>query len=376
MPSLLPGVDPDGLLEFSVVFTDRVRNHMSASFQVVMRDLDRLLRQVYSADAVALIPGGGTFAMEAVARQLASGEHCLVIRNGWFSFRWTQIFETGGIPASHTVLAARPLSDAPQAPLAPAPIETVVAAIEAQRPAVVFAPHVETAAGMILPNDYLRAVADAVHAVGGLLVLDCVASGCVWVDMVDVGVDVLISAPQKGWSAPPSCGMVMLSAAARARVAQTASTSFAADLNKWLQIMAAYTAGGHAYHATLPTDALIQLRDAILEAEAVGFSALEEAQWLLGQRARAALERSGFPSVSAPGFQAPGVIVSHTTDPQIKSGQKFAAAGLQIAGGVPLRCGEHADFSSFRIGLFGLDKLSHVDRTVRHLEAALSALGD
>lgn len=374
MPSLLPHVDPDGLLEFSVVFTDRVSNHMSASFQQVMVDLDGLLRRAYGAEAVALVPGGGTFAMEAVARQLATGQHCTVLRNGWFSFRWTQIFEAGGIPASHTVLSARPQGDGPQAPFAPAPIAEVVAAIHAERPAVVFAPHVETAAGMILPDDYLRAVADAVHGVGGLLVLDCVASGAIRVDMKTVGVDVLISAPQKGWSAPPSCGMVMLSAAAAARVEATTSTSFAADLKKWLQIMAAYTGGGHAYHATLPTDALAALRDAMLEAESVGFAVLADAQQQLGRRIRAVLEAAGFPPVAAEGFQAPGVVVSHTTDPGIKSGRKFAAVGLQIAGGVPLRCGEHPDFSTFRVGLFGLDKLTDVERTVRNFTEALAAL--
>ncbi len=375
MPSLLPDLDPDGLLEFSVVFTDRAKNHMSASFQQVMRDLDARLRRVYGAAAVALVPGGGTFAMEAVARQLATGQSCLVLRNGWFSFRWSQIFEAGGIPASHTVLSARTLHDGPQAPFVPAPIDEVVAAIRSQRPAVVFAPHVETASGMILPDDYLRAVADAVHGVGGLLVLDCVASGAIWVDMAAVGVDVLISAPQKGWSAPPSCGMVMLSPAGLARVKATTSTSFAADLRRWLEIMEAYTAGGHAYHATLPTDALTVLRDAMAEADAVGLETLREAQWSLGRAARAALEAAGFPPVAAPGFQAPGVIVSHTTDPDIKSGRRFSEAGLQIAGGVPLRCGEHADFSTFRIGLFGLDKLTDVDRTLGHLTAALRAVG-
>jgi aspartate aminotransferase-like enzyme len=227
---------------------------------------------------------------------------------------------------------------------------------------------------MILPDDYLRAVADAAHGVGGLLVLDCVASGCIWVDMEAIGVDVLISAPQKGWSAPPSCGMVMLSGAGRAAVEASTSTSFAADLKKWMQIMDAYIAGGHAYHATLPTDALVRLRDAMLEAEAAGFEPLRDAQQRLGDRVRAVLQDAGFPSVAAPGFQAPGVVVSHTTDPGVKSGRKFAAAGLQIAGGVPLRCGEHADLSTFRVGLFGLDKLADIERTVGHLTAALQAM--
>ncbi len=371
MPGLLPDVDPDGLLEYSVVYTDRALNHMSRAFQDVMKDISGMLKRVYGAEAAIVVPGSGTFGMEAVARQFATGRKCLVIRNGWFSYRWTQIFEMGGIPAASAVLKARRVGEGRQAPFAPPPIEEVVAAIRAQAPDLVFAPHVETASGMILPDGYLRAVADAVHAVGGLFVLDCIASGTIWVDMAATGVDVLISAPQKGWSASPCCAMVMLGAEARARIAATTSTSFACDLRKWLQIMEAYEGGGHAYHATMPTDALVRLRDAMRETERRGFGTVRAQQQELGDKVRALLARRGIASVAAEGFQAPGVVVSYTDDADMQSGRKFLGAGLQIAAGVPLQCDEPADFRSFRIGLFGLDKLGDIDRTVRHLEQAL-----
>ncbi|MFN4064771.1 aminotransferase class V-fold PLP-dependent enzyme [Parazoarcus communis] len=374
MPALLPNVDPDGLLEYSVVYTDRALNHMSKSFQGVMRDLSAGLKRAYNAHAVAIVPGSGTFGMEAVARQFATGKRVLVIRNGWFSYRWTQIFDMGRIPEEAVVLKARPVSTGPQAPFAPAPIEDVVAAIQHHRPEVVFAPHVETSAGMMLPDDYLKAVADAVHAVGGLFVLDCIASGTVWVDMVECGVDVLISAPQKGWSASPCCAMVMFSPLARERIEATTSTSFAADLKKWLQIMEAYEGGGHAYHATMPTDGLVRLRDVLQETEAYGLAKVKAEQLELGARVRQLLEARGFPSVAAEGFQAPGVVVSYTEDDGIRTGAKFIAAGLQTAAGVPLQCDEPADFKTFRIGLFGLDKLHQVERTVDSLRQALDRL--
>jgi aspartate aminotransferase-like enzyme len=374
MPGLLPDVDPDGLLEYSVVYTDRSLNHMSHAFQQVMRDVSHGLKQAYDAHAVAIVPGGGTVAMEAVARQFAGGGRTLVIRNGFFSFRWTQILETGGIAAASTVLAARPVRAGTQAPFAPAPVEEVVATIRAERPDVVFAPHVETASGMILPEGYVRAVADAVHACGGLFVLDCIASGAMWVDMRAAGVDVLISAPQKGWSSTPCAGLVMLGERARERIEATASSSFACDLKRWLGIMEAYENGAHAYHATLPTDGLRMLRDAIRETADWGFAAARDAQQQLGDEVRALLAARGFPSVAAEGFGAPGVVVSYTTDPEIQNGKKFLAAGVQIAAGVPLQCNEPADFRSFRVGLFGLDKLRNVARTVQTLEKALDAL--
>ena len=374
MPGLLPYVDEDGLLEYSVVYTDRALNHMSQHFQGVMRDISRTLKSVYCAKSAVVVPGSGTFGMEAVARQFVTGKKALVIRNGWFSYRWTQIFDMGGIPAESTVVKARRVGPGKQSAFAPAPIAEVVAAIHGGRPDVVFAPHVETSAGMILPDDYLRAVADAVHAVGGLFVLDCIASGTIWVDMAATGVDVLVSAPQKGWSASPCCALVMLSPRARERIDGTQSTSYACDLRKWLQIMETYEAGGHAYHATLPTDALTTLRDVMRETEAYGFERVRDEQQQLGDRVRAALVRRGWRSVAAEGFQAPGVVVSYTEDAAMQSGKAMMAQGLQIAAGVPLQCDEGADFQTFRIGLFGLDKLRHIDRTVANLEHALDAL--
>ncbi len=374
MPGLLPDVDPNGLLEYSVVYTDRAVNHMSQSFQNVMNDISSTMKQVYGADAVAVIPGSGTFGMEAVARQLATDANVMVLRNGWFSYRWTQIFEAGRIPASETVLKARRAQAGAQEPFAPAPIEEVVAAIAEQRPAVVFAPHVETSAGMILPDDYLAAVASAVHEVGGLFVLDCIASGTIWVDMAALGIDVLISAPQKGWSASPCCALVMMSPAGRAAVEASTSSSFACDLGKWLQIMGAYESGGHAYHATMPTDALGVFRDVMAETASYGFGKVKDEQLELGRQVRAALAERGLVSVAADGFGAPGVVVSYTDDPGIQNGSKFAAEGLQIAAGVPLQCDEGDDFSTFRLGLFGLDKLHDIDRTVETLAKTLDTI--
>ena len=320
---------------------------------------------------VVVVPGGGTYGMEAVARQFAGGQKCLVIRNGWFSYRWSQILEMGAITPDITVMKARRVGEGRQAPFAPAPIEEVTARIAAEKPAVVFAPHVETSSGMLLPDDYIRAVADAVHAIGGLFVLDCIASGDLWVDMRACGVDVLISAPQKGWSASPCSALVMLGERALERIPRTTSSSFACDLRKWLEIMQAYENGGHAYHATLPTDALKQFRDTMKETEAYGFGKVREEQLELGGKVRRLFEGRGFRSVAAPGFQAPGVVVSFTDDPEIQNGRKFLEQGLQIAAGVPLMCDEGDDYRSFRIGLFGLDKLHHVDRTVANLAEAL-----
>ena len=372
MPGLLNNVDPDGLLEYSVVYTDRALNHMSQRFQGVMRDISGVLKEVYHARSAVVVPGSGTFGMEAVARQFASGKKTLVVRNGWFSYRWTQIMEMGAIPSQHTVLKARTIAAGRQQPWAPAPIGEVVATIRAQKPDVVFAPHVETSAGMLLPDDYLRAVADAVHEVGGLFVLDCIASGALWVDMQATGVDVIVSAPQKGWSGSPCCAFVMLSERARLAIDATTSTSFAADLKKWLQIMETYEGGGHAYHATLPTDALAATRDVMLETRAYGFEKVRAEQWELGTRVRSLLARHGFRSVAADGFAAPGVVVSYTDDAGLHTGKAFIAEGVQSAAGVPLQCDEPADFKTFRLGLFGLDKLHHVERSVANLEAALS----
>ena len=374
MTALLDTVDPDGLLEFSVVFTDRSLNHMSASFQQVMRDISEMLREVYNADGVALVPGGGTYGMESVARQFGHDAHAMIVRNGWFSYRWSQIFDMGGFAGDVSVAMARQAGSSAQSAFAPAPIGEVTETIRKNRPDVVFAPHVETAAGMILPDDYLKALAKAAHEVGALFVLDCIASGCVWVDMKAVGVDVLISAPQKGWSASPSAGLVMMTGAAVKRLEQTTSNSFALDLKKWRAIMAAYEDGGHAYHATMPTDALRAFRDTMVETRDYGFARLKEAQWRLGSEVRAMLAAKSVRSVAAEGFAAPGVVVSYTDDPDIQNGRKFAAQGVQIAAGVPLQVGEPEGFRTFRFGLFGLDKLYDVEATLGRLKRAVDAV--
>ena len=374
MPGLRPDVDPDGLLEYSVVYTDRALNHMSARFQRVMQDVSATLKQVYGATSAIVVPGSGTFGMEAVARQFGSGKRALVVRNGWFSYRWSQIFEMSGIAGEVTVLKARRAGPGAKAPFAPAPVDEVVEAIRRTRPDLVFAPHVETSAGMLLPDDYLRAVADAVHAHGGMFVLDCVASGAAWVDMRATGVDVLISAPQKGWSSTPCAGLVMLGERAREAIAGTTSSSFSMDLKKWLAIMETHEQGGMAYHATLPTDGLVHLQGAMAETAALGFAQAKVAQFELGRRVRALLEAKGITSVAAAGFQAPGVVVSYTDHADWQNTKAWAAQGLQIAAGVPLACDEGADFRSFRIGLFGLDKLKDVDGAVARFERALDAL--
>ena len=375
MPGLLPDVDPDGLLEFSVVYTDRALNHMSRRFQGVMTEVSGILKSVYGAHSAIVMPGSGTFGMEAVARQFATGRNVMVLRNGWFSYRWTQIFDMGHIPASSHVLKARPVAPGPRQPWVPAPVEEVVSAIRAQRPAVLFAPHVETSAGMILPDGYLKAVADALHEHDGLLVLDCIASGAAWVDMRATGVDVLISAPQKGWSGSPSCAFVMLSDRARKAIEHTTSSSFACDLRKWLQVMETYEAGSHVYHTTMPTDALQRVAAVMRETQAYGFEKLRQEQWALGRGVRDLLTALGYASVAAKGFEAPGVVVSYTDDPEIHNAKKFLALGLQTAAGVPLQCDEGPDFRTFRLGLFGLDKLHHPERTIAHLRQALEKIG-
>ena len=375
MPGLVPEIDPDGLLEFSVVYTDRALNHMSQRFQGVMRDISQILKQVYKAHSTVLVPGSGTFGMESVARQFGTGKKVLVIRNGWFSYRWTQIFDMGHIPSESIVLKAKPLSQQKQSSWVPCPVEEVVATILREKPAAVFAPHVETSAGLMLPDDYLKKVTDAVHSYGGIFVLDCIASGAMWVDMQATGVDVLISAPQKGWSGSPCCAMVMLSEYARQVIETTQSTSFACDLKKWLQIMESYEKGSHSYHTTMPTDALTRLREVMLETQLYGFEKVRQEQIELGARVRSLLESRGIVSVAAEGFKAPGVVVSYTTDADIQSSKKFLAIGLQTASGVPLQCDEPADFMTFRIGLFGLEKLHNIDQTLGHLSTALDQLG-
>lgn len=374
MPGLLPDVDPNGLVEYSVVYTDRSVNHMSLSFREVMTDISLTLKEVYNADAVAVVPGSGTFGMEAVARQFATNQNVMVIRNGWFSYRWTQILEMGSIASSHTVSMANPVKDEEQAPYAPPDLDLVLTKIHEEKPKVVFAPHVETSAGMLLPDSYITQVADATHQSGGIMVLDCIASGALWVDMKKTGVDVIVSAPQKGWSGTPCCALVMMSQRALDILQSTESSSFACDLKKWREIMEAYENGGHAYHATMPTDGLKTFRNVMKETQSLGFEAMKEAQIELGNKIRAVLEEHGYKSVAADGYKSPGVIVSYTNDPAIKSGAKFSQAGMQIAGGVPLKCGEPEDFSTFRIGLFGLDKLTNIQRTVETFASTLATV--
>jgi aspartate aminotransferase-like enzyme len=374
MPGLLPNVDPDGLLEFSVVYTDRSLNHMSNEFKKVINDISSVLKDVYKAHSTVVIPGSGTYGMEAVARQFANNKKCLILRNGWFSYRWTQIFEAGSLTNDLHVLKARQVADETQAPFSPAPIEEVVSWIKQEKPAIVFAPHVETSAGMILPNAYLKAVGDAVESVDGLFVLDCIASGAMWVNMPECKVDILISAPQKGWSSSPCCALIGLSERARQKIDETNSSSFSCDLKKWLQIMETYEKGNHVYHTTMPTDALKILRNAMKETQDLGFNLLQKRQEELGAKVRALLLSHGFKSVAAEAFQAPGVVVCYTNDPEIQSGKTFWDLGLQTAAGVPLQCDERSDFRTFRLGLFGLEKLTHVDRTVAHLEDAVKKI--
>jgi len=375
MPGLLPDIDPDGLLEFSVVYTDRALNHMSKRFTGVVQDILGTLKEVYHAHTAVLVPGSGTFGMEAVARQFANKEKVLIVRNGWFSYRWTQIFDADkGLGGGSVVCKARQQGSGPQAPWVPCPAEEVAATIRAEKPKVVFAPHVETASGIILSDDYIRTLTAAAHEVGALFVLDCVASGAMWVDMQATGVDVLISAPQKGWSGSPCCAMVMLSERAREAIEGTTSSSFSCDLKKWMQIAEGYEKGQHAYHTTMPTDALVRLREVMAETREYGFAKVRDEQIELGAKVRALLESRGFPSVAADGFKAPGVVVSYTTDPGIQNGKKFMEVGLQTAAGVPLQCDEGPDFKTFRIGLFGLEKWHNVDRTVGHLSKALDQI--
>lgn len=374
MPGLLPNVDPDGLLEFSVVYTDRSLNHMSNEFKRVITDISSILKDVYQAHATVVIPGSGTYGMEAVARQFATNKKCLIIRNGWFSFRWTQIFDAGHISKDVHILKAQRINHEVNAPFAPAPIDDVINFIKTEKPAIVFAPHVETSAGMILPDDYLQKIGEAVQSVDGLFVLDCIASGAMWVDMKTCHVDILISAPQKGWSSSPCCALIGMSERARKKIDSTTSTSFSCDLKKWLQIMETYESGQHVYHTTMPTDALKILRNVMKETQTIGFAKLKAAQIELGNKVRSLLSSRNFNSVAAPGFQSPSVVVSYTSDPDIQSGKKFMNVGLQTAAGVPLQCDEGPEFRTFRLGLFGLEKLQNIDRTVKHLEHAFNTI--
>ena len=359
---------------------------MSDPFQTVMRDLNACLKTTYQADKVAIIPGSGTFGMEAVMRQFAREEHVLVLRNGWFSFRWTEIADMGGangIPRSHTVLKARPVEKAyhdtstcPHPQYAPHPIDDVIQRIQDERPAVLFAPHVETSTGMMLSDAYIRKAAAAMHEVGGLFVLDCIASGTVWADMNDLGVDVVISAPQKGWTGPACAALVMMSERAVAKMERTDEDSFSLSLKRWSSIMDLYERGGFGYHTTMPTDALRDFHEVTVETMRYGMAELKAAQLELGATARELLDSRGLTSVAAPGSEAPGVLVYYSPlgvdNPLMMT--RFKNHGLQIAMGVPWRIDEPDGTRTFRLGLFGLDKMKNIPGTVGKLEKALDAV--
>lgn len=365
--------------EYSVIHTNRSLNLMSDPFQRVMRDLNALLKTTYNADKVAIIPGSGTFGMEAVARQFATDEHVMVIRNGWFSYRWTEIFDMGDIPKSHTVLKATPVdpsTDQQHYQYAPYPVDEVVAKIYEERPSTLFCPHVETSTGIILPDDYIQKISAAMHDIGGLLVLDCIASGTVWADMKDLGVDVVISAPQKGWTGPCCAGLVMMSERAHSKLETTKETSFAMSLKRWSAIMDTYEAGGFGYHTTMPTDALRDFHEISVETLKIGLPQLKQDQNELGKLARAELDKRGLRSVAAPGFEAPGVLVYHSpsdvANPEMMN--KFKKNNLQIAMGVPWALDEPEGMKTFRMGLFGLDKLGDINGTVDTLTSALDPI--
>ncbi|MDO5726803.1 MAG: aminotransferase class V-fold PLP-dependent enzyme [Bowdeniella nasicola] len=365
-------VDAGGLLEYSVVFTDRAVNHMSQRFCHGMQRLLDILRTTYAADTAVVIPGGGTYAMEAVARHFFTDKRTLIVRNGFFSYRWSQINAAARLTDTEAVICARQEVNEATAAFTPPSIEEVTAAIRANRSEVVCAAHVETAAGMLLSDDYLREVAAATHEVGGIFILDCIASGPLWVDMEDIGVDVLISAPQKGWSGSPTAGYVMLNARARRAVADSTGSSFALDLRTWMDIADAYVGGSHAYHATMPTDTLLANVRAMEETLNLGLDQARERQWELGNGIRQVCEQAGFTSVAAPPWQAPTVAVMYCPDPTIVAA--YADVGVQVAAGVPLKVGEREDYSAFRLGLFGLDKLTDVPAAIARLRRATAQL--
>jgi len=371
----------EGLKEFSVVYTDRALNMMSSEFVTVMQDISKTLKEVYNAKYTAIIPGAGTYAMEAVARQFGKARKVMVIRNGYFSYRWTDIFTRCNIPkGEETILKAFPAEEGDQPQYIPMPIEKVLAAIKAERPDAVFAPHVETSVGMILPDEYIKRVTAAVHEVGGVFVLDCIASGTIWLDMEELGIDALISAPQKGWSGPCCVGIVALSERGYGRVQETEGDSMVTNLKMWCHVMSEYEEGRFKYYTTLPTDALRTFRDVMLETKAFGFAKAKQEQWRLGRLVRSEMRKYGFKGVPIPEYQSPGVVVLYIpktmTDPKKERNffQEFKAEGLQIAGGVPWKLGEPAGRGpkqTFRIGLFGIDKLKNVESTVKTLTSVV-----
>jgi alanine-glyoxylate transaminase/serine-glyoxylate transaminase/serine-pyruvate transaminase len=337
-----------------------------------MNDINDTLKEAYNATSVIVMPGSGSYGMESVARQWATGKKVMVLRNGYFSYRWTDIFEQTGIPSEVIVVKGQPIDNSPQPQFAPHDIDSVVAQIKAEKPAVVFAPHVETSTGIILPDEYIKKVAAAVHAHGGLFVLDCIASGTVWVDMKATGVDCILSAPQKGWTGPACASLMMLSERGDHATRNTTSTSMVINMRKWLEVMDSYVNGGFAYYTTMPTDALNLFRDAALETKEMGFKKAADAAWALGNECRDMMKSKGLRTVSAPGFEAPGVSVWYTDQPDMFN--KFKAKGFQIAAGVPFMINEPAGNFTFRIGLFGLDKITNKEKTIKTLETTLETL--
>ena len=375
---IFPDVDPDGLLEYSVIFSDRSLNMMSMNFRQVMQDISKELKNVYNAQSTAIVPGSGTFGMEAIARQFGNGEKCLILRNGWFGFRFTEIFRRGKIASEVKPIFAIEKENAEgqniKRDYSPPPLKTIVDEILSFKPKLVYATHVETSTGIIIPDEYIKGIGEATKSIGGLFVLDCVASGSLFVDMEILGIDLLLTAPQKGWSSTPCAGVIMLNKNAREKIKKTTSSSYSCDLHKWLTVMESYEDNNYTYHTTFPTDGLKNFRTNILEIKKIGYQKTTDLQIQLGQKMRKLTEDFGYVSVAAKGYKAPTVIVNYTSEEDMKSGKKFADLGVQIAAGMPLEIGEPSDFMSFRIGLFGIDKLLNIDRTVENFKAALEKI--
>ncbi|MFH4355460.1 MAG: aminotransferase class V-fold PLP-dependent enzyme [Neisseriaceae bacterium] len=367
-------VDPEGLLEFSVVYTNRALNHMSRAFQEVLRDLSCGLKEVYHAQHVAIVPGNGTTGMEAVVRQLAKGKKCLCLRNGFFNFRWSQILNLSQLCSAEVVIKAQSVSAVHYSAYVPATLEEVIKRIREERPNLVFATHVETSSGIRLTEAYIKEVARVTHEVGGWLIVDSIASGATWLDMQELNIDLLLTAPQKCWASTPCCALIMVNGAMRQYIDQTQSDSFALDLKKWFETMEVYERGGFAYYATMPTDSLKQLRDSMAEAKKLGLKNLKIQQEVLGREVRKLLKMRGFSLVADDAFAAWSIVVAYTDDLNIHSGKKWAEVGVQISSGVPLQCDEPSDFTTFRIGLLGWDKLNSVASTVAELEQAIGRI--
>lgn len=373
--ALRPEVDPKGLREFSVVYTDRSLNHMSETFCKTMQSVNTEMKTLYNAEQLVIVPGGGTYGMESVARQFGPGRNAMVLRNGLFSYRWTQIFDQakGALCKNRTpaVFTAGRQGPGKNSPFAPYPIDEIVGIIQKEKPGLVMAPHVETSTGIILPNDYLAKLGEAVRSVDGLFVLDCIASGSVWVDLKQLSVDVAVMAPQKSWSSTPCAALILLGERGlRSLESQKDSTSdsFSLNLHKWWCVMRKYEEGAHMYHATMPTDGIRKFHDFLHELKAFGFERAEKAQWEIGRGVRSILKNEGFQSVAAEGFEAPGVVVSYAPNDDFATGKAFLKQGVQVAAGVPLFLNEGVEFKAFRIGLFGLDKLQSPSKVINDFE--------